>query len=611
MRSPKFQFSLDEISSCVNEAKLKHAWRKKIGYQLRKQIIVDFVEFKDLDQDIGRVAHDICHQISLAQFRPAKPKYYLEEKSRGLCRQMTLAQPIDLLVLQCLSQSLNKDIRAQQPTDRSFFEPGAHKFAGNLLFSYDDYGSVASWKRFQEAIFEFSKERNYIVIADVANFYDFINFRHLRNIIASLCTVQESTLDFLLHILNEIAWTPDFMPRTEVGLPQMEIEAPRVLANAMLFELDKVAVEASLGDYARFMDDIDVGVDTIIEAKRVIRDIDLTLQSRQLRLNASKTKILIVRTGEAAEYYCIKENKFLDYCSKYLQDATSPATKATVRKAISKAYVLWRGAPLGDPISNDSRFFFGQGEKIFKRVAKLTHYMNHTINGEDLVWLIRNRPSLRANCFSALSKHDLPNNYFYRLVDMFVIGTFVDDTSLVRMANFCVHARFRRNQKFEREIRKLIKYFCDRNDYLSIYSCLLLASKFLPPEKILEIVIRTKAHWHNDYWLGRSVGGLAPRMFTDTQSWRRFYNLTQSVRNRDLDSVIMFHDKLRNDIASVRRVYHYAKSPNPAYPQGIFHPKALIILSISCNSQAIPHLRTIKKSHGALKSDAYYRSWGI
>ena len=53
-------------------------------------------------------------------------------------------------------------------------------------------------------------------------------------------------------------------------------------------------------DYARFMDDIDLGVDTLREAKQLLKQIDLVLQTRQVRLNSGKTKILSQIEAEKA-----------------------------------------------------------------------------------------------------------------------------------------------------------------------------------------------------------------------------------------------------------------------------------------------------------------------
>lgn len=81
------------------------------------------------------------------------------------------------------------------------------------------------------------------------------------------------------------------MPLTQVGMPQIETSATRVLANAMLYEVDKLCEHSAVSNYARFMDDMDVGVESVEKAKAIVRDMDLTLQSRQLRLNSSKTQI--------------------------------------------------------------------------------------------------------------------------------------------------------------------------------------------------------------------------------------------------------------------------------------------------------------------------------
>jgi len=206
MKSPKFQFSIDEIRKCVNEPCLRRAWKNKLGGQLRRQILIDFIEYKDITLGISDLCQKLTEEINSATYLPRKPDHYLIEKSRGLCRQMTLCHPRDMLVLQSLSTTLSSDIKRSAPTENAFFEPGDQKFdKKKLLIDDDEYGAIASWKRFQKAIFAFSKERNYIVITDVANFYDFIKFTHMRNIIASLCDVKEAVLDFLIFIINEIS----------------------------------------------------------------------------------------------------------------------------------------------------------------------------------------------------------------------------------------------------------------------------------------------------------------------------------------------------------------------------------------------------------------------
>lgn len=609
MKSPKFRFSLKELEGCLNLTSIKTAWTKKLGAQIRKQIIVDLIEFKDIDHGIEDIAHDICLEISSAQYYPNKPKHYLVEKSRGLCRQMTLAHPRDLIVLQCLSSALYKEIKGSQPTKKAFFEPGDQKFnKDKLLIDEGDYGSIASWKRFQEKIFEFSKERRFIVVTDVANFYDFINFSHMRNIVSSLCNVKEPILDFLIFILNEISWNPDFMPRNGIGLPQMELEAPRVLANAMLYELDKVAEDHSFGDYVRFMDDIDVGVDSIHAAKCVVRDIDLALQSRQLRLNSSKTIILRTENGDAHRHFCIKENKFLDYCS-ILLSSKKPSNIEYAKKALTKSYEIWTCRDEKGNIGDNSRFFLGNGEKIFKRLLKCMRYANLYPRVDDLIWLIRQRPSLRSSCFKVLHRTKNANFVFSEISKLFFSETFVDDSVYVEMAIFCVHAKFQYDKNFVSDMKYFTNFLLEKNTPFTVYSAMLIASKFLKPGGILELVEASYDIWRSDYWLSRVVGGLSPRMVGNSQINKKFEALVKLSGNRDAQAILDFHVKLRSDVDCVNKIFFYAKSQNHTYPQGIYHPKALIILSIYRNKEASHLFSKIYDAHKSLSEDDFYKRW--
>lgn len=612
MKSPKFQFSIDEIRKCVNERSLRRAWKRKLGAQLRRQILIDFVEHKDYTINIGAHCQKLIEEIYSANYHPLKPTHYLIEKSRGLCRQMTLGHPRDMLVLQSLSTALSAEIKNSSPTDKAFFEPGEQKFEEKrLLITGEEYGSVASWKRFQEAIFDFSKERNYIVITDVANFYDFINFTHLRNIIASLCDVKEAVLDFLIFILNEISWNPDFMPRTEIGLPQMELEAPRVLANAMLFELDKVANDHTLGDYVRFMDDIDVGVDTIAQAKRVVRDIDLTLQARQLRLNSSKTKILSTKTVEAESHFCIKENYFLDRVALILEGAPTSAELQTQGKRLRRYYKVWRGAKYCENISETSRFFRGNGEKIFKRIAKLLHVSDQEIDERDLIWLIRQRPSLRSFCFIQLMNKNPANHSLYEVEKIMQNGAFIDDAAYVDFAKFISHAKFYNTQKFRSCIRRIVEFMSRENKYFGNYSTLLIGSKFLTPQENFEHIKASVRYWKSDFWLGRAVGGLMPVISLEPSVHKEYLQMLQKIDNSDALSLYHFHWSVRNEVRVVNQLFEYAKNNNPTYPQKIYHPKALVILSICRNVDAMNQRKAVLEEHPVLRTDPYYRSWNL
>ncbi len=282
MQSPKFKFLKKDLSDAFSYSLLEVEWKKRVRYQIRKQLIFDAIEYRDYNDELKEMLETTRRQVLHGSYEVKPVKRYLAEKSRGLCRQMTLIHPQDLLVLERLSRTVHFELKSKAPSKAAFFEPDDGHFAKGFQQIDFKYGSYESWKRFQKEVFGFAHENKYIVVTDVANFYDFINFQHLRNIISSLAEIRESILDLLIHVLNKMTWTPDFMPLTQIGMPQIETSATRVLANALLYEVDRVCEDSSISNYARFMDDMDIGVDTIPDARRIIRDIDLTLPGESL-----------------------------------------------------------------------------------------------------------------------------------------------------------------------------------------------------------------------------------------------------------------------------------------------------------------------------------------
>lgn len=609
MRSPKFVFSGPSISSCVSEKHLTDAWRKKVKSQLRKQLLFDLIEFRDIDHDISELTLQVAKEVLCAEYLVSKPRTYLVEKSRGLCRQMTLVQPIDLIVLQCLSTRLHNQIVKKSPSKAAFFQPGDMKWSsGKMTIGESDYGSVASWKRFQKQVLKFSRENKFIVVTDVANFYDFINFKHLRNIVASLSDdIDETVLDLLIHLLNELAWVPDYMPRQEMGMPQIEAEAPRVLANAMLFELDKVVEEKALKNYARFMDDIDFGTHSTIEARQMVRDIDLTLQSRQLRLNSAKTKIM---TQEVAyKHFCVGENNRLDRYSN-LMEVTKfwSILKPKVGKKINQYYEKWLDRTSTNGPSDQSIFLQGNGSKVHKRMLTLLRKCAIEPPIYDLIWLVKNDPGMRSVAFRHLMHTTKANTVFNALKPILLRGTFVDDQAHIEVASFCAHARFKMTSKLMSGLAEVCEYL-GKQGVIGLYSATLIKGRYATPGQLLDHAQTTYSVWRKDYWLGRAISGLYPRAFVGGSSGSDYLRLIQRTNNTAAQDVVNYHHRLMNDAAFVTKCKSYLQHDNETFPQRIFFPKALQILSVKQNAAVGTLYNAIKAKHPAISADPFFGKW--
>ena len=156
---------------------------------------------------------------------------------------------------------------------------------------------------------DFTKDKQKLVVTDIANYYDSINFAQLRNFLASLGHFSEIYLDFIFFVLEELVWRPDYLPYSGKGLPQINLDTPRLLAHSFLFEIDEFLEINTDNNFVRWLDDIDFGCNSEEEANLLLRDINELLLSRGLHINLSKTEVLTSKEGY--EHFQLKENRYL------------------------------------------------------------------------------------------------------------------------------------------------------------------------------------------------------------------------------------------------------------------------------------------------------------
>jgi hypothetical protein len=364
---------------------------------MRTQAVPDAVEFLDFHFDIKKRATQIESLVCGGNYLPSPILRLTMEKSKGLCRQISLPDPSDALILQILSNRLWSEIKAKAPSKTAFYAQQDQAFSKKNIDEGEDewgYGPIAAWLDFQKEILKFTQSRKFIVVTDISNYYDFIIHQFLRAILSEYGLEKEFALDLLLFILDAMLWRPDYMPNFGIGLPQMDLDAPRLLAHTHLFEVDGLFSSDPDADYARYMDDIDFGVDSVAKAKCVLRDLDLTLQTRNLRLNSGKTKILTAR--EAERHFVVRENYFIDKLGARLEQ----------RFFLQKWESFYGRLALRILRSPRAREVFkqGNGSKIIKRLLTVIKVTKARIDDDNFAWLLRDYPGLRKELFAAWSK---------------------------------------------------------------------------------------------------------------------------------------------------------------------------------------------------------------
>lgn len=300
----------DALSGILNKEAVSSVWRKIVRNQLRNLDIKDIFDHYDFNFNIEDRAIAIRNEILNGTYKPVAPLIYRIEKKYGVCRHMVIPSPADALILQVLVESVADQIIAKQPSANAFYSRDKH----NVKKPHEgmEYGAPfkEQWKQLQKTIYKFNEEKELLVVTDLSNYYDSISLPELRKVFLSHVKTNEVIVDLLFQIIEGVSWTPDYLPYSGKGLPTANIEAIRLLAHSFLFEIDEVLQRKTNDSFARWMDDITIGVDSRKEAIATISAVSDMLKSRGLALNLSKTAILDTKAAE--HDFLITKNLELD-----------------------------------------------------------------------------------------------------------------------------------------------------------------------------------------------------------------------------------------------------------------------------------------------------------
>ena len=449
--------------------------------------------------------------------------------------------------------------------------------------------NFAAWLNFQRELFSFSKDRPFVVVTDIANYYDLISYVHLRNVIAAIAGVDECVLDMLIYVLSSLLWQPDYMPSIEIGLPQINLDAPRLLAHCFLYELDAFLASDASRDFVRYMDDINIGVDTLADAKRVLKSVDLVLQTRQIRLNSGKT--LILKQAEAIRHFRVIENARLDVMKSRVDRKLRAGANTDLERRIV-ALRIRRGLAT-------RAFDGGNGEKILKRWMGLAAIVNASIQPADLLRLFLFRPAVRDTVCTYIRRSDLSSARAEMLASAAESGLLVDDAAIVDLANHLVETAVITTAKRHASILRIIAA-CDVSTYFGLYCRLWLQSKYDSTTALLETIRTTSEAWVLHERLGRVIGAFAP-VFQGSPEWPEYLQVLSDSRNHGVrDFRKVSQEILASDLAAFKAMFDALSNPNPSRGTGITHAKFLSLLSALQNSNApMVQVETLRRRNGA------------
>jgi hypothetical protein len=569
---------------------MNKVWKKVVRQGMRSQDLLCLHDYCDYHRNHDVLNLVIRDQILRHEYRPKPPHVIRLEKKYGVCRHIQIPDPGDAVVLQTLVEHISPYIKSNQPSSRAFYNRSHSKPKSEAdlddSFSYQWW---ELWREFQKRIYEFSEMFDYVVVTDIANYFDTVSFDRLRNVLSSYGKFDECLIDFLFFMLDSLIWKPDYLPLGNVGLPQINFDAPRLLAHAFLFEVDKYLQQETSENFVRWMDDIDFGVQDIDSAKRILRGLDEILLTRGLRLNLGKTKIL--SSKEAKDYFLPNENRYLTIIANRIDRHLNAGLdvedeKQRIRKRFNKFLKLPH---------------VGRWEKVYKRYFTVSGKTKDRFLEKYVPELLQNSPDLRTNILRYYSSLGANKKRFDNLRDFLQGQHCLDDVSAFSVAKLLTEWVISPRSPIKKEIVALAIAIAGRSSSHLVSSIWLLA-KYGSSMELCQVLGATTGIWKHSSFLSRQIAAAMPKIripkgefleksFAETgqlDSLRILYNLNE-MRSKPL--------------SKADRLYLLHNSSNDLYPLSKF----LIAVDILTYEEVDPLIRqTLKDELLARIKDPIY-----
>lgn len=270
--------------------------------------VKDYFGINVFDSNISLHLRTTFDELESNSYRPIRPFKYFEPKKCGTQRTKTVLGIKDAIVYQAIADKIGTELYQKLAKNKGFIfgsvlNENVSKGVDILdedepdFYFFEYY--VNLYNRFVEGISETltSGEVQYKLETDITGFFDCIPHATLLLKLHAY-GIETGLLDLLSSCLNSWSGTRDNVT-LNVGIPQGP-PASFLLANILLDELDEIIIKLDL-KYFRFMDDIRIYAPTREKLLDILVIIDRNLKGHSLSLNASKTEIKIVETGDNEE----------------------------------------------------------------------------------------------------------------------------------------------------------------------------------------------------------------------------------------------------------------------------------------------------------------------
>lgn len=248
---------------------------------VKADIRSDFILAPHYNVVFNRAGDDLWEQLSqqlrAGTYQPDLPITMSVPKERFFTRPGSILRPADRLLYQGLVDHVMDRLEDGLDRTRSFSHVPSNEVGQMFEPNHE------SWERFQARVAGICDRSEFILKADISNYFERLPQHHLVNLMAAAGCAPE-----VVRLLEEMMLA--FRERNSFGIVQ-GVYPSDALGNFFLSDFDAYCELADIPS-ARYVDDMYIGFPSEAEARKGLANLIETLRKDGLHLNEYKSKIM-------------------------------------------------------------------------------------------------------------------------------------------------------------------------------------------------------------------------------------------------------------------------------------------------------------------------------
>lgn len=521
---------------------------KKSTKHFSSLVVRDPTDYLDFEVNLASNLDLLVFEINSSDYHPQRPYLHLSAKGKGINRPTVVFDIKDALVYRFCIEQIEEELIKK--TRRKNIRGGI-KITPNRDGNGDDFYEkwFEDWMEYQKEIQTSLKSKNYLVITDIASYFENINILVLKDLVRGDVVGKNRVLNLLFYFLENTRFRYDYEVNTFNGLPQEDIDCSRILAYYFLSSHDQAMGEFCKkhdADFYRFVDDMCIAVSTEIDGKWALKQMAESL--RKLNLVSSIEKTSIIKNDKAKDELFLDENGRLTELERELKEKLQSGEDITkVVKEIRKFYNM---------LIRNKKDSYKNWDKVLKRFYSLCAYAKSDLFFDKLVQHLKKYPMLFSG--DKIAKYLLQNSsqskfneiietlvdYLYSHENLYpaIESNIIEILLLVRPATY--------SKKIKEKLKKLSwDVFFSKNNYNSLsdysraLSCLLIYRfDYTNVDKIANHYLKTN---ENDSVLRKYV--IFVSLTVNNQSLRqKILEKSRKEQNLSINRLVNFVDNINN-----------------------------------------------------------------